>query len=83
MSAWQMQEAKVRLSELVKSAENEGPQFIIHHGHSVAVVISQTTYNRLTGHAQGLEALMQSSPLFDVNDVQIDRDTSSTRDACQ
>ena len=55
MNTWQMQEAKARLSELVKSAEYEGPQYIIHHGNSVAVVISQTTYDRLTGHAQGLE----------------------------
>jgi len=83
MNTWQMQEAKARLSELVKSAEYEGPQYIIHHGNSVAVVISQTTYDRLTGHAQGLEALIQSSPLFDVNDVQLDRDISPTRDAGQ
>jgi len=83
MNPWQMQEAKARLSELVKSAENESPQYFTHHVNSVAGVISLTAYNRLTGHAQGLKALMQSSPLFDVNDVQLDRDTSSTRDICQ
>ena len=80
MNGWQMQEAKARLSELVKCAESEGPQYITHHGHSVAVVVSQIMYDRLTGNAQGLEALMQSSPLFDTTDVQWDRDTSPTRD---
>ena len=40
MKAWQMQEAKARLSEVVKCAESEGPQYITHHGHSVAVVVS-------------------------------------------
>jgi hypothetical protein len=33
MKAWQMQEAKARLSEVVKSAESEGPQNITLHGH--------------------------------------------------
>jgi prevent-host-death family protein len=80
MNAWQMQEAKARLSELVKCAENEGPQYITHHGQSVAVVVSQTMYDRLTGNALGLEALMKSSPLFDAADVQFERDTSPNRD---
>lgn len=32
MHAWQMQEAKARLSEVVKCAESEGPQNITLHG---------------------------------------------------
>ena len=80
MNGWQMQEAKARLSELVKCAENEGPQYITHHGQSVAVVVSQTMYDRLTGNALGLEALMKNSPIFDAADVQFERDTSPNRD---
>ena len=41
MHAWQMQEAKARLSEVVKCAEREGPQNITVHGQSVAVVVSR------------------------------------------
>ena len=40
MSSWQLQEAKARLSELVKSAEHEGPQEITVHGRPAAVVLS-------------------------------------------
>ena len=79
MKAWQMQEAKARLSEVVKCAESEGPQYITHHGQSVAVVVSQAMYSRLTCNEQGLEALMQASPLFGADDLVFERDTSPTR----
>ncbi|MDR3360262.1 MAG: type II toxin-antitoxin system prevent-host-death family antitoxin, partial [Bifidobacteriaceae bacterium] len=36
---WQLQEAKSKLSQLVREAEN-GPQTITHHGRPSAVVIS-------------------------------------------
>jgi prevent-host-death family protein len=49
MQAWQMQEAKARLSEVVKRAEAEGPQDITLHGHSVAVMLSRAEFDRLAG----------------------------------
>ena len=48
MHAWQMQEAKARLSEVVKCAESEGPQNITLHGQSVAVLVSRAMIERLT-----------------------------------
>jgi prevent-host-death family protein len=79
MKSWQMQEAKARLSEVVKCAESDGPQYITHHGQSVAVVVSQSMYSRLTGNEQGLEDLMRRSPLFDTDDLNLERDASLTR----
>ena len=46
---WQMQEAKARLSRLVKEAVNDGPQAITLHGQAVAVVLSMKQYEKLTG----------------------------------
>ena len=80
MKKWQMQEAKARLSEVVKCAESDGPQYITHHGQSVAVVVSQAMYTRLTCNAQGLEDLMRRSPLYDAEDLRFERDASLTRD---
>lgn len=40
MHTWQMQEAKARMSEVVKRAQTQ-PQDITLHGKSVAVVISR------------------------------------------
>jgi prevent-host-death family protein len=80
MNAWQMQEAKARLSEVVKCAESEGPQNITLHGQSVAVVISQAMFDRLTANELSLVEFMRRSPLYESEDVTFERDTSLTRD---
>ena len=49
MSTWQLQEAKARLSELVKRTKEQGPQFISVHGKRTAVVVSEDDYAKLTG----------------------------------
>ena len=49
MHAWQMQEAEARLSEVIKCAESGGPQNITLHGQIVAVMVSKSMFERLTG----------------------------------
>ena len=80
MNTWEMQEAKARLSEVIKCAESEGPQEITLHGQSVAIVITRDMYDRLAGTGQSLAEFMRSSPLYDQNDVTLVRDQSNTRD---
>ncbi len=80
MNVWQMQEAKARLSELVKCAESEGPQNITLHGQSVAVVVSRSMFDRLTGNDYSLVDFMRRSPLYGAEDVVLERDTSPTRE---
>ena len=46
MGTWQIQEAKVRVSEVVKKAGKEGPQKITVRGESAAVVSGFTWTNR-------------------------------------
>lgn len=80
MHAWQMQEAKARLSEVVKCAESEGPQNITLHGQSVAVVVSRSLFDSLTGNDHSLVEFMRRSPLFGAEDIVLERDTSLTRE---
>jgi prevent-host-death family protein len=80
MHTWQMQEAKAKLSEVVKCAEKEGPQEITLHGQSVAIVISRDLYDRLSGTGQSLVEFMRSSPLYENDDVTLIRDQSTTRE---
>lgn len=80
MQVWQMQEAKARLSEVVKKAEHEGPQDITLHGRSVAVMLSRETFDRLAGTGESLVTFMHRSPLYGLEDVRLDRDTTSTRE---
>jgi prevent-host-death family protein len=46
-STWQLQEAKAKLSELVRRARSEGPQTITVRGEPAVVVISVEEYERL------------------------------------
>lgn len=81
MQAWQMQEAKARLSEVVKKAEKEGPQSITLHGRSVAVMLSRAAFDRLSGQSASLLDFMQASPLVGLDEeLEFTRDNSLTRD---
>lgn len=79
MHTWQMQEAKARMSELVKRAQTQ-PQDITLHGKSVAVVISRETFDRLSQAQNSLVDFMRRSPLYGADDITLERDPSLTRD---
>jgi len=64
MSRWQLQEAKARLSEVVKRATKEGPQKITVYGKQAAVVISNEEYERLKHPKDSFVQFMRRSPLY-------------------
>lgn len=80
MQTWQIQEAKARLSAVLRGAEMDGPQEITNHGRSVAVLLSRADYDRLTGTRQSLVDFMRCSPLYGEEDLVIERDRSLTRE---
>jgi antitoxin Phd len=60
---WQLQEAKNRLSELVRKAREEGPQVITVHGEEAAVVVSAEQYRKLYRRKGSLVEFFRRSPL--------------------
>jgi len=66
MIRWQLQEAKNKLSELVRKAQREGPQIITLHGRDAAVVVSARDYRRIAKPAGNLVEFMRKSPLAGV-----------------
>ena len=64
MGIWQLQEAKARLSEVIKKAAKEGPQKITVHGEPTAVVISSEEYERLKHPKGSFVKFMRRSPLY-------------------
>jgi len=66
MSTWQLQEAKSRLSEVIRKAAKEGPQKITVHGEPTAVVISSKEYERLRNPQGSFVEFMRRSPLYGV-----------------
>lgn len=60
--AWQLQEAKNRLSEVVDEAARTGPQLITRRGKEAAVVLSYEEYERLTQAKEPLIELLRKAP---------------------
>jgi prevent-host-death family protein len=76
---WQLQEAKQRFSELIRSVEVDGPQFVTRHGAEVAVVIDIAEYRRLKGDSgMDFKDFLLSGPRVD--DLEIHRSSEPTRD---
>lgn len=61
---WQLQEAKNKLSQLVKAAGDGTPQYITVHGKSTAVLLSVREYERLSRPKSTLSEAL-TMPLFD------------------
>jgi prevent-host-death family protein len=80
MSTWQLQEAKARLSEVIKKAKKEGPQNITVHGSLTAVVLSSKEYERLKHPKGSFVEFMRRSPLYGI-DLDLGRVQTLTREA--
>lgn len=65
---WPLQDAKARFSELVRRAQQEGPQHVSVHGRDSVVVLSEDEFQKLKGERSGrlLVELLATSPLKDV-----------------
>lgn len=79
MRTWQLQDAKARLSEVIKKASNDGPQTITMRGEPTAVVISSDEYERIKHPKGSFVDFMRKSPLFGV-DIDLKREQTLTRD---
>jgi len=80
MSIWQFQEAKAKLSEVVRLAATE-PQEITVRGEPAAVVLSIAEYQRLKSqkHQLPLGQFLMNSPLAGL-DLDFSRDQSLPRE---
>jgi antitoxin Phd len=77
-SAWQLQTAKARFSEVFRLARSEGPQRITRQGKEAVVMISNEQYEELVGRSHQPKSLVQffrESPLAGMDlDLERSRD---------
>jgi prevent-host-death family protein len=74
-SEWQLQEAKVNLSKLIKRAAGGDAQVVTVHGKPMAVVVSVEEYARLTRQRGKLSsALLRPELAIDDLDLSRSRD---------
>ena len=76
--SWQLQEAKNKLSRVVDSAVNDGPQIITKRGVEVAIVISYAEYQKMIASRGKLSTFFRESPLVDT-ELELARDKSEAR----
>jgi antitoxin Phd len=59
---WQLQEAKQKLSELVRRTLEEGPQVVTRHGEEVVVVVPAEEFRRMNGEKPDFKEFLMSAP---------------------
>ncbi|MCX7342229.1 MAG: type II toxin-antitoxin system Phd/YefM family antitoxin [Hyphomicrobiales bacterium] len=66
--SWRLQDAKARLSEVVREAQIHGPQRVTLHGRDAVVVVRADEFDRMQRPVTGREIAraFQASPLADV-----------------
>jgi prevent-host-death family protein len=69
MTEWQVQEAKQRFSELIRTAQIDGPQIVTRHGEQIAVVIEISEYRQLQGQATEFKDYLRAGPDFNELDL--------------
>jgi antitoxin Phd len=62
-TAWQLQEAKNRFSEVVDEALQNGPQTVTRRGEPVVVVVAIDTWRRMVEPPPSLKAWLRQAPL--------------------
>lgn len=65
--AWQIQEAKNRLSEVIARALREGPQLITRHGEKTVVVVAYAEYEKMRKMHGKLSDFFKTSPLAGID----------------
>ena len=64
--AWQLEEARNGLSQLVEQALTEGPQIITLHGVETVIGLSYKEYRRMLLNQHKLSSFFAESPLADL-----------------
>ena len=66
---WRLQDAKARLSEVVRQAQQRGPQRVTLHGRDAVVVVRADEFDRMRRPISGRDivAALATSPLAGVN----------------
>lgn len=65
---WRLQDAKARFSEVVREAQQRGPQRVTLHGKDAVVIVGAAEFDRLQRPLTGRDIIttLAGSPLADV-----------------
>jgi prevent-host-death family protein len=75
---WQVQEAKQRFSELIRTAQIDGPQIVTRHGEAIAVVVEISEFRHLQGQTAEFKDYLRAGP--DFGELELSRPAGGLRD---
>lgn len=81
-TAWQLQTAKARFSEVFRRARSEGPQYVTRAGKEAVVIVPAEQFNELVAKSPQPKSLVEffrNSPLYGVH-LDLERDPDKGRD---
>ena len=77
---WKLEDAKARLSEVVRLAGTAGPQMVTVRGREAAVIIAPDEYSRLLPKPKGHIPVVQFLQSLDWNGLELERDSDPGRE---
>lgn len=80
LQRWKLEDAKARLSEVVRRAEKKGPQLVTIRGKEAAVILAPEQYKRLLPKPKGHRPLVQFLQGLGLSDLNVEREIDTGRD---
>ena len=77
---WKLEDAKARFSELVRRANDEGPQTVTVRGREAVVVVSADQYEKLQPPPAGRLPLVDFLQSLDLEGLDLTRERDEGRD---
>jgi len=80
LERWNLEDAKARLSEVVRLAGTKGPQLVTIRGKEAAVILAPEQYNRLLPKPKGHLPLVRFLQGLSLDKIDIERERDTGRE---
>lgn len=80
MERWKLEDAKARLSEVVRLAGTEGPQLVTIRGREAAVILAPEAYKQLLPKPKGHQPLVRFLQGLGLSDLNLEREYDAERE---
>jgi antitoxin Phd len=80
MEHWKLEDAKARLSEVVRLAGTNGPQMVTIRGKEAAVILAPEAYRQLLPAPKGHQPLARFLQNLSLSDIDTDREIDAGRE---
>ena len=79
LERWKLEDAKARLSEVVRRAESKGPQLVTIRGKEAAVILAPEQYKQLLPRLKGHQPLVRFLRNLDLSGLDLEREVDTGR----